>query len=97
MNRIRACSIVLAFGAAAIAARGAGLNDADRARIDAALPAQAPARAKRARRLLILFLLWHPALSIATLRPQQNVVAVLVDDSRSMGIKIGRASCRERV
>ena len=35
---------------------------------------------------LILFLLWHPALSIATLRPQQNVVAVLVDDSRSMGI-----------
>src|SRR5580704_1146073 len=35
---------------------------------------------------LILFLLWHPALSIATLRPQQNVVAVLVDSSRSMGI-----------
>jgi uncharacterized membrane protein len=36
---------------------------------------------------LILFLLWHPALSVATLRPQQNVVAVLVDDSRSMSIK----------
>jgi len=36
---------------------------------------------------LVLFLLWHPALSIATLRPQQNVVAVLVDDSRSMSIK----------
>jgi uncharacterized membrane protein len=35
---------------------------------------------------LILFLLWHPALSIATLKPQQNVVAVLVDDSRSMSI-----------
>jgi uncharacterized membrane protein len=35
---------------------------------------------------LILFLLWHPALSIATLRPQQNVVAVLVDDSRSMSL-----------
>ena len=35
---------------------------------------------------LILFLLWHPALSVATLRPQQNVVAVLVDDSRSMAI-----------
>jgi uncharacterized membrane protein len=34
---------------------------------------------------LVLFLLWHPAISIATLRPQQNVVAVLVDDSRSMG------------
>src|SRR5579863_9744722 len=35
---------------------------------------------------LIVFLLWHPALSVATLRPQQNVVAVLVDDSRSMSI-----------
>ncbi len=35
---------------------------------------------------LVLFLLWHPALSVATLRPQQNVVAVLVDDSRSMSI-----------
>jgi uncharacterized membrane protein len=35
---------------------------------------------------LILFLLWHPALSVATLRTQQNVVAVLVDDSRSMSI-----------
>ncbi|HYW41789.1 MAG TPA: glutamine amidotransferase [Bryobacteraceae bacterium] len=35
---------------------------------------------------LILFLLWHPALSVATLRPQQNVVAILVDDSRSMSI-----------
>jgi uncharacterized membrane protein len=35
---------------------------------------------------LILFLLWHPALSVATLRPQQNVVAVLVDSSRSMSI-----------
>ena len=29
---------------------------------------------------LVLFLLWHPAITIATLRPQQNVVAVLVDD-----------------
>lgn len=35
---------------------------------------------------LILALLWHPALSIATLKPQQNVVAVLVDDSKSMSI-----------
>ncbi|HJT89140.1 MAG TPA: glutamine amidotransferase [Bryobacteraceae bacterium] len=35
---------------------------------------------------LLLFLLWHPALSVATLRPQQNVVAVLVDNSRSMTI-----------
>ena len=36
---------------------------------------------------LILFLLWHPALSVATLRPQQNIVAVMVDDSRSMSLK----------
>jgi hypothetical protein len=35
---------------------------------------------------LVLFLLWHPALSVATLRPQQNVVAVLVDDSHSMSL-----------
>jgi uncharacterized membrane protein len=35
---------------------------------------------------LILLLLWHPALSIATLKPQQNVVAVLIDDSRSMSL-----------
>jgi uncharacterized membrane protein len=30
--------------------------------------------------------LWHPALSVATLKPQQNVIAVLVDNSRTMGI-----------
>lgn len=35
---------------------------------------------------LLLFLLWHPALSVATLRPQQNVVAILVDNSKSMAI-----------
>lgn len=35
---------------------------------------------------LLLLLLWHPALSVARLRPQQNIVAVLVDASRSMGI-----------
>lgn len=33
---------------------------------------------------LLLVLLWRPALSIAMLRPQQNVIAVVVDDSRSM-------------
>jgi len=38
---------------------------------------------------LLLLLLWHPAISIATLRPQQNVVAVMVDDSRSMAIREG--------
>src|SRR3989442_1255343 len=38
---------------------------------------------------LVLFLLWHPALSVATLKPQQNVIAVLVDDSRSMAQQEG--------
>ena len=33
---------------------------------------------------LALTLLWHPAISIASLKPQQNVISVLVDDSRSM-------------
>ncbi|HVA89086.1 MAG TPA: vWA domain-containing protein, partial [Chloroflexota bacterium] len=33
---------------------------------------------------LLLFMLWEPALSLAELKPQQNIVAVLIDDSRSM-------------
>jgi uncharacterized membrane protein len=41
---------------------------------------------------LLLFLLWHPALSVATLRPQQNLVAVMVDDSRSMALNDGSKS-----
>lgn len=36
---------------------------------------------------LLLVLLWHPALSVAVLKPQQNVIAVLVDDSRSMALR----------
>jgi uncharacterized membrane protein len=35
---------------------------------------------------LLLFLLWQPALLVAELKPQQNIIAVLVDDSRSMSI-----------
>lgn len=38
---------------------------------------------------LILLLLWRPAISVATLRPQQNVVAVVVDDSTSMALEEG--------
>ncbi len=41
---------------------------------------------------LVLFLLWQPALSIAALKPQQNIVAVVIDDSRSMGVKDGSAT-----
>jgi uncharacterized membrane protein len=36
---------------------------------------------------LLLLMLWHPALSVATLKPQQNIVAVLVDNSRSMSVE----------
>src|SRR6202166_843677 len=36
---------------------------------------------------VLLTMLWHPALSVATLRPQQNIVAVVVDDSASMAIE----------
>ena len=35
---------------------------------------------------LLLVLLWQPAIVIAELKPQQNIIAVLLDDSRSMGI-----------
>jgi uncharacterized membrane protein len=35
---------------------------------------------------LVLILLWRPAIMVAELRPQQNIIAVLVDDSRSMSI-----------
>ena len=34
----------------------------------------------------LLVLLWQPSITIAQLKPQQNIIAVLVDDSRSMGI-----------
>jgi len=35
---------------------------------------------------LVLILLWQPAILVAELKPQQNVIAVVIDDSRSMGI-----------
>ena len=35
---------------------------------------------------LLLLLLWQPAITIAELKPQQNIIAVLMDDSRSMSI-----------
>src|SRR5258705_11224224 len=34
-----------------------------------------------------LFLLWHPAISIAPLRPRQNMGSVLMDISRTLGIE----------
>ena len=35
---------------------------------------------------LVLLLLWRPAISISELKSQQNIIAVVVDDSRSMAI-----------
>ena len=35
---------------------------------------------------LILVMLWQPAITVAELKAQQNIIAVLVDDSRSMAI-----------
>ncbi|MBV8811811.1 MAG: hypothetical protein JO033_24335 [Acidobacteriaceae bacterium] len=35
---------------------------------------------------VLLLLLWEPAISVTALKPQQNIVAVLIDDSRSMGV-----------
>src|SRR5579871_5496435 len=34
--------------------------------------------------VVLLLLLWQPAVSISTLRPEQNIIAVVVDSSRSM-------------
>jgi uncharacterized membrane protein len=46
---------------------------------------------------LLLFLLWQPALSIATLRPQQNIVAVVIDDSKSMATREDGRTREEQV
>src|SRR5260370_13313490 len=46
---------------------------------------------------LLLFLLWQPALSIATLRPQQNIVAVVIDDSKSMATQEEGSSRHDQV
>jgi len=37
----------------------------------------------------VLILLWQPAITVAELAPQQNVIAVVLDDSRSMAIADG--------
>src|SRR5580698_6650909 len=35
---------------------------------------------------LLLVLLWQPAITVSQLKPQQNIIALLVDDSHSMAI-----------
>jgi len=44
---------------------------------------------------LVLFLLWQPAVIVAELSSQQNIIAVLVDDSRSMSIADSDGRTRE--
>lgn len=36
---------------------------------------------------LLLLMLWQPALSISALKPQQNIIAVVMDDSKSMSLQ----------
>ncbi len=43
---------------------------------------------------VVLVLLWQPAITVAELKPQQNIIAVLVDDSRSMAIADHGATAR---
>ncbi len=35
---------------------------------------------------VLILMLWQPALSVSTLKPQQNIVAVVIDDSKSMAL-----------
>jgi uncharacterized membrane protein len=44
---------------------------------------------------LIFFLLWKPAIIVAELNSQQNIIAVLVDDSHSMSISDSDGKTRE--
>jgi uncharacterized membrane protein len=44
---------------------------------------------------LVLFLLWQPALIVGELSSRQNIIAVVVDDSHSMGIADSGGKTRE--
>jgi uncharacterized membrane protein len=44
---------------------------------------------------LVLFLLWQPAILVAELNSQQNIIAVVVDDSKSMSIADRDGKTRE--
>jgi uncharacterized membrane protein len=44
---------------------------------------------------LLLFLLWQPAVTVTELKPQQNIIAFLIDDSRSMGLMEEDGATRE--
>ena len=44
---------------------------------------------------LVLLLLWQPAITVGELSSQQNIIAVVVDDSRSMAIADSNGQTRE--
>jgi hypothetical protein len=44
---------------------------------------------------LIFLLLWQPAITVSALSSQQNIIAVVVDDSRSMAIADSNGKTRE--
>lgn len=44
---------------------------------------------------LILLLLWQPAITVSSLSSQQNIIAVVIDDSRSMAIADSGGKTRE--
>ncbi len=46
---------------------------------------------------VLLLMLWQPGISVATLKKQQNVVAILLDDSKSMGLADGGAVRRDEM
>ena len=79
----------------AVLAAAAGLGWLIRSRLPGAAPRLRNWRAgiiwllQAALATLVLILLWQPAITVAELKPQQNIIAVLVDDSRSMSLANG--------
>jgi uncharacterized membrane protein len=45
---------------------------------------------------VLLLMIWQPALSVSMLKPQQNVIAVVVDDSRSMALQEAGGTRRDQ-
>ncbi len=46
---------------------------------------------------IVLLMLWQPAITIASLKPQQNIVAVVLDDSKSMALNEDGSTRRDKV
>lgn len=84
----------------AILAAAAGLGWLIRSRLPHAAPRLRSWRAgiiwllQAALAALVLILLWQPAITVAQLKPQQNIIALLVDDSHSMSIADGGNTTR---